>query len=341
MEVLPGSIVFFEVKEWEKEHILNELSKDSVVLCDEVLSKTNAAKYKNASIISSFIDSYFTKEIIGLFPNLKLIATRSTGFDHIDVAYCKEKGIDVANVPNYGQNTVAEHAMALLLALTKRIPESIERVRRGKFDPAGLTGQDLKDKIIGIVGTGNIGRNMITMSKGFGMNVLAYDAFPDREREELLGFTYVELEYLLKKSDFISIHVPYIKETHHLINREAIKKMKKGVVIINTSRGGIIETDALFDGLRDGTVGGAGLDVVEEEAFIKEELQLLHKDSENNIDFRIALENHMMSYFPNVIITPHNAFNTTEALIRIIKTTVHNIKCYSTGVCENLVKPKP
>lgn len=338
MSIDPTNIVFFDVKDWEKEFIHEKFKEPQLMLCSESLSIDNVSEYSKASILSVFIDSRVSREVLEKLPNLKLIATRSTGFDHIDLDYCKEKGILVTNVPNYGQNTVAEHAMALLLAVAKRIPESMDRVRSGKFSPEGLTGVDLKDKVIGIIGTGNIGCNMIKMARGFGMNVIAFDAFPRKELEEEYGFTYVELPYLYSKSDVISIHVPYNKKTHHLINRVSVSSMKTGVILINTSRGGLIETDALFDGLSSGVIRGAGLDVIEEENFIKEELQLLHKDTEQKVDFKVALENHMMVYFPNVIITPHNAFNTHEALVRIIKTTLENISCYQSGSCKNLVK---
>ncbi len=269
--------------------------------------------------------------------NLKLVATRSTGFDHIDVEYCKSKGIIVSNVPNYGENTVAEHAMALILALAKRIPESVERVKNGSFSPDGLTGMDLKDRIIGVLGTGRIGMNLIDMANGFKMKVIAYDAFPKKETEVQHNFTYVDIDYLLKKSDIISIHVPYNDSTHHLLDRKRLALVKQGVLIVNTARGGIIETDALYDGLRSGQIGGAGLDVLEEEGFVKEELELLHNDKYENVDMKVALENHMMRYFPNVIITPHNAFNSKEALVRIIQITIDNIKCYYSGECKNKV----
>ena len=272
------------------------------------------------------------------FEHLKLITTRSTGYDHIDIGYCKENGIDVANVPSYGENTVAEHALMLLLALMKRLPEAEERVKQNSFTPAGLTGKDLKGKTIGIVGVGHIGQYMIRYAKGLEMTVLAYDKYPSEELSSELGFTYTSLENLFNNSDIISLHLPYNDSTRHVVNRSSIEKMKDGAVLINTARGGLIETDALFDALRSGKVGGAGLDVLEEESFLSEELELLHSDKHEGVDFKVALENHMMSYLPNVIITPHNAFNTKEALERIIATTIKNILCYSQGSCDNLIK---
>jgi len=332
------NVVFFEVKDWESDIIKKSFKDASTLsLCKELLTSENASEYAQAEVISTFINSKVTKEVLDKMPNLKLIATRSTGYDHIDLEYCKSRKIDVANVPTYGENTVAEHAMALILSLTRRIPESIERVRRGNFSPEGLTGIDLKNKVMGVIGTGHIGRNLIVFAKGFGMKVLAYDVKPDEAFANEAGFIYADLDYVLAKSDIISLHVPYLESTHHIINRERISKMKEGVIVINTARGGLIQTDALFDGLSSGQVGAAGLDVLEEEGFLKEEIELLHKDTEGDVDFKIALENHMMANLPNVIITPHNAFNSKEALMRIIDTTIDNIFCYSSGACKNLV----
>ena len=335
--LLPNKVCFFEVKDWEKT-LINDNFKKDVMLCSETLTLDNYTEFKEATVISVFISSVLNEELLSKFPNLKVIATRSTGYDHVDIKYCQSKGITVCNVPSYGENTVAEHAMALLLALAKRIPESIDRVKQGNFLPDGLTGIDLKDRVLGVIGTGHIGVNMIQMANGFKMKVIAYDAFPKPALESELNFSYVDFNYLLKKSDVISIHVPYSEKTHHLINRDNVKDLKDKVILINTSRGGIIETDALYDGLRSGKIGGAGLDVVEQEQFIKEELELLHTDEHGDIDFKVALENHMMAYFPNVIITPHNAFNSHEALMRIIKTTIENIVTYINGEPKNLVK---
>ncbi len=330
-------VVFFETKPWEVDYVNGSLKDFEVEFCEEKLTAENVEKYADAEVISSFIGSTFTSEVLSKLKSLKMIATRSTGYDHIDLDYCKNSNILVSNVPSYGENTVAEHAMALLLSLSRRIPESIDRVRANSFIPEGLTGRDLKGKVMGVLGTGHIGKNMIAYSLAFGMKVLAYDLYPDEKFASEAGFSYAELDYLFAKADVISLHLPYTKETHHVINKEAISKMKKDVVIINTARGGLIETDALFDGLSSGKVGGAGLDVLEEEKFLSEEVVLLHMDNHGEVNFKVALENHMMAHLPNVIITPHNAFNSKEALERIITTTIDNVKCYFGGSCKNLV----
>lgn len=337
----PGSLIFFELKNWEKE-MIKKIPEFSSICCleSDPITLENVSSYADvAEVISVFIGSHLNAELLSKLPNLKLIATRSTGYDHIDIEYCKTHNIIVTNVPNYGENTVAEHAMALILSLAKRIPESIDRVKGGLFSPDGLTGIDLKDRIIGVIGTGRIGMNMIRMANGFGMKVIAYDLYPKPELEQGGNFTYVDIDYLMQKSDIVTLHAPYNDTTHHLLNRKRLEMTRQGVIIVNTARGGLIETDALYDGLKTGHIGGAGLDVLEEETFIKEELELLHTDHNlKNIDMKVALENHIMRYFPNVIITPHNAFNSKEALIRIIQISIENIKCYYSGACKNEVQ---
>ena len=331
-------VVFFDVKDWEKEEIHKIVKDFDVKLCTDSLTIDNASEYADAEALSIFINSDCSAKVLEKFKDLQLITTRSTGYDHIDLEYCKSNNIQVANVPSYGSNTVAEHAMALVLALTRRIVESADRVRRNDFRPDGLTGVDLMGKVMGVVGTGKIGQNLAKYASAFGMKVLAYDVKPNPELAEKFGFTYVELDYLLAKSDVVSLHVPFLPSTKHLINKKNIMKMKKGSYLINTARGGLIETDALFDALRVGHIAGAGLDVFEEEKFLTEEAELLHQDSHGEVDFKIALENHMMSYLPNVVVTPHNAFNSKEALQRIIVTTVDNIVCFAKGKCENIIK---
>lgn len=332
-----SKIVFFETKPWEVDYVDGSFKDYEVEYNEDKLSSDNVEKYSDVEVISSFIGSTFNAGVLSKLKSLKMIATRSTGFDHIDLAYCAKHNILVSNVPSYGENTVAEHAMALLLSLSRRIPESIDRVRANNFIPEGLTGMDLKDKVMGILGTGHIGRNMINYALAFGMKVIAYDVYPDEKYASETGFSYAKLDYLIAKSDVISLHLPYNKSTHHIFNKETISKMKDGVIIINTARGGLIETDALFDGLSSGKVGFAGLDVLEEEKFLSEEVELLHMDNHGSVDFKVALENHMMAHLPNVIITPHNAFNSKEALERIIKSTIDNVKHYFNGSCKNLV----
>jgi D-lactate dehydrogenase len=323
------SIGFFEIEDWEIDYIKERLPGVELSFSKEKLNKDNLPQEKNIDIASVFVGSQVSKEVINSFPNLKLITTRSTGFDHIDSAAAKEKNIAVAYVPGYGDNTVAEFAFALLLSLSRHIFEAYDRIKeKGLFNFEGLRGFDLKDKIIGVIGTGRIGCYTIKIAKGFGMNVIAYDAFPKEELCEKLGFKYVSLDELLAQSDVISLHVPYLPSTHHLINLKNISKIKKGALLINTSRGAVVETEAIIKGLDQGILGGVGLDVLEEEGVLADEKALLLYGHPEEHDLKKILANHVLVDMPNVIITPHTAFNTKEALQRILDTDLENIKSF-------------
>lgn len=277
--------------------------------------------------------------MIRSLPNLKLIATRSTGFDHVDLKAAQEKGVTVCNVPAYGENTVAEFTFALILALSRKVFPGVKRVReQGKFSTDGLQGFDLKDKVIGVIGTGHIGAYMVKIAKGFGMNVLAYDPYPNQKLSQEYQFTYTDFNDLLLKSDVVTLHVPYMPATHHIINKKNIQMCKKGSVLINTARGGLVETDALVWALKEGVLAGAGLDVLEEEGFVKEEIELLASGHPNEQQLKTALADHELMQMDNVLVTPHNAFNTREAVTRILETTAENIEAFGMGSPLNMVK---
>lgn len=334
-------IAFFEIEDWEREYIQKEFIKNGLKghelkFYKDELTADNFKEVCSYDIISVFIYSKINKKILDKLGRLKLIATRSTGFEHIDLEECKKRGIAVCNVPFYGENTVAEHTFALLLALSRKIPESFNRTIRGDFNVDGLRGFDLKGKTIGVVGAGHIGLHVIRIAHGFEMNILAYDINKNKEVAKRLGFRYVPLDYLLKNSDIISIHTPLNKYTYHLINKKNIKSIKKGAFVINTARGGIIETDALVKALYEGHLGGAGLDVLEEEDLVKEEIQLLSKKFLKR-RLEIGLKNKILLRFDNVIVTPHNAFNSKEALQRILDTAIENIRQFIKGKCINKV----
>lgn len=331
-------IAFFELENWEKEHLLKNLKHCQLQFIDDHLNENNVNLIKDADAIGVFIYSVVNKKILSNLPNLKLITTLSTGFDHIDVKECKKRKIAVCNVPHYGENTVAEHTFALILNLTRMIHKAYNRTVRGDFTLDGLRGTDLQGKTLGVIGAGSIGQHVIRMAKGFEMNVIAFDNFKNLKLAKRLGFKYVSFDSLLKNSDIITLHVPYNKSTHHLISRKAISKMKKGVIVINTARGGIIETTALLQGLQSGRIGGAGLDVLEEECFIKEEKQILSKHFLKECDLKTMLQNHILLKQDNVIITPHNAFNSWEALRRILNTTILNINSFLKKKPVNVVK---
>ncbi len=332
-----AKIVFFELEPWEKDYIKEHLKEHDLVFVDRKLEEGNADQYKDADIVSVFIYSQVNEGALKKLQRVKLVATMSTGFDHINLDACRKKSVVACNVPAYGDNTVAEHAMALLLAIARNLIPSVERTRRGDFSLEGLRGFDLKGKILGIVGTGRIGRNMAHFAEGFGMKVIAFDKFPNEGLAKECGFTYVPLDQLLAESDVISMHLPEMPETHHILNMGNVNKIKKGCVLINTARGGLIETEAILYGLKNGIFSACGLDVLEEETTIREEKELLHETFKKAVDLRTLLAQHILIGQPNVLITPHNAFNSAEALMRILDTTIDNINAFLAGVPKNKV----
>jgi len=322
-------IGFFEIEDWEIDYLKNQLTSAELFFTKEKLNKDNLPQERNFDIISVFVGSNIDKEVINAFPNLKLIATRSTGFDHIDLKAAKEKNIPIAYVPGYGDNTVAEFAFGLILNLSRKIYTGFDQIREtGSFSLEGLRGFDLNNKTIGIIGTGRIGRYMVKIAKGFGMKVIAFDVKPDENFAKEMSFQYLSLDDVLVQSDIISLHVPYMKETHHLINSQNISKIKKGALLINTSRGAVVETESLIRGLNEKILGGVGLDVLEEEGAIQDEKTLILYGRPEEHDLKTLIQNHVLIDMPNVIITPHNAFNTQEALQRILDTDLENIKSF-------------
>jgi D-lactate dehydrogenase len=245
-----------------------------------------------------------------------MIAVRSTGFDNVDLEYCKEKGITVSTVPAYGTHTVAEYAFALLLQISRKTNEATANPLKGDFEHGTLRGFDLNEKTIGVIGTGKIGANTLRIAKGFNMKILAFDMYQNHSLQEEVGFEYVDLDALLEKSDIISLHAPSTPETHHMINAEAISKMKKGVVLINTGRGALTDTKALLEGVTSGQISALGIDVLEEE----KQLQGVEDENENT---KYAKE---LITLPNVHYSAHVAFYTKEAEHNIMETTVQNIE---------------
>ena len=320
-------IAFFGVKSWEKEIIEREIIKlDSFgigIFEGEVQDNMElAAKY---DIISPFIYSTMTKDILAKLPNLKMIAVRSTGIDNIDCEECKNKGVVVANVPTYGSKTVAEYTFALMLGITRKIVEAHQSVEDGEFSPDGLTGIDLNGKTLGVIGCGNIGQNVIHIAKAFGMKVLGVDAGLPPEVAKKIGVKMVDLETLLKEADIVTLHVPSLPGTFHLINKKNIKLMKKGSYLINTSRGPVVETEAIIWALNNKILTGAGLDVTEDESMV-ESMSVVMSKKMTKDELQDILTFHLLRDRDDVIFTPHNAFNTKEAIGRIVDTTIENIK---------------
>ena len=330
--------VFFEVTDKEKDYISSNLTETENFFVAEKINKDNAATVREAEIISVFVGHDVTAAVMDAMPNLRLIAARSTGFDHIDIEHARVKNIAVANVPGYGSRTVAEFTFGLILTLSRKIFSARRQMLENEdFNIEKLEGFDLKNKTLGVVGTGRIGRNVIKIARAFEMNVIATDVKPDESFAAEAGFQYIPLAELLKNSDIVSLHAPYLPETKHLINSSNIQLMKKGAYLINTARGELVETDALLKALTTGQLAGAGLDVLESERQLKEEAELLTYQPGQIKDFKTLSEDHILINLPQVIVTPHIAFCTAQAREEIIKTTVENIKSFLAGAPQNLV----
>ena len=330
-------VTVFEIEDWERAAFRTLAHDHDLGFVAEPLSTRNAAAHAGADVVSTFIYSELSAKVLETLGRPRLIATRSTGYDHIDTAYCGTHGIRVANVPSYGKNTVAEHTFALLLAVSHRIVEAVERARRGTFSPEGLQGFDLRGKTIGIVGTGDIGLWVARIANGFGMSVLGFDVQPDERVGREIGLRYVLLDELLRSSDVVSLHVPLNERTRHLIGRDQLAQMKDGAVLLNTARGEIVDAEALVEALHSRKLSAAGIDVLPEEPAIREEAELLRRAFHERHDLRALLANQILLRMPNVVVTPHSAFNTREAVERILATTVENIEAFARGEARNLV----
>jgi D-lactate dehydrogenase len=329
---MPGtSVAFFETTAKEKKYLKKKFDKNfKLFFFKELLNADNADLISEMNIISPFIYSTIDSKVLDKAKKLKLIATRSTGFNHIDIKKAGAKKISVANVKYYGENTVAEHTFALILALSRNLHKAYVRTIRNDFALQGLQGFDLKGKTLGVIGVGSIGVHVIKIAKGFGMKVITHDPLPNHILTELLDFQYVPLEELLKNADIITMHCPYNVHTHHLINMENIEKVKKGALFINTARSGVIESKALYYAIEKGIFGGAGLDVFEGEDLLNEENQMLTKNVAVE-HLEALLKKNLLLRKENVIITPHMAFDSVEAVERIMDTTVDNIKSFLSG----------
>ncbi len=332
-------VLFLHKEDWEKDYITDKLSNEELdVAFAKSLEEVPEDVLGTIEVLSVFVSHKCGREEMEKLPSLKLIAARSTGFDYVDVGLARERGIEVAYVPSYGENTVAEFAFALLLSLSRKIPEAHKQVTEtGSFVQGALRGFDLVGKTIGVVGTGRIGSNSIRIAKGLGMNVVAYDPFPKQGLDAELGFRYTEFEELLSLSDVITLHAMLADSTRHMINEQSIYHIKRGAVLINTARGGLVQTSALVKALEEGIVSGAGLDVLEEEGDMSDEMKLVSDPHPKLDELQNILANHYLINHPRVIVTPHIAFNTNEAVQRILDTTIENILAFSQGNIKNRV----
>lgn len=274
----------------------------------------------NFDVLSVFASSEVNAEVLEEI-RPEIVVTRSTGFDHINLEKAEELGVEVYNVPHYGSNTVAEHAFGLLLSLSKKIPQA-EKKTHHEFNHEGLEGFELKDKKFGVIGTGEIGQKAVKMAKGFEMDVIAYDPYEKEGLEEELGFMYVNLEDLIDQADIISVHCPLTDENHHLFSEDEFDRMEE-TVMINTARGGLIDSEALLDALKNDSVSYAGLDVLEMEDEMRDLGDISNKKEFCSEEYEANCE---LIEREDVIVTPHSAFNTREAKERIFETSIRNIE---------------
>jgi D-lactate dehydrogenase len=330
-------IVFFEVAPYEHEALEAARFPDAEVrLVPEPLTLQTAHLAADAEVVSVFVYSRIDEALLGALPALRFVATRSTGFDHLDVAALNGRGILASYVPSYGENTVAEHAFALIFALSRRLQTAILKTRALDFGLAGLEGRDLRGRTLGVVGVGRIGVHAVRLGRGAGMQVVAFDVRENPALAEAERFAYVPFAELLERSDVVSLHAALSPATFHLFDRAAFARMKPGALLVNTARGGIVDTEALCEALDSGRLGGAGLDVFEGEELIKDEVQRLRQPL-NQTQLRQLALCHSLLRRDNVILTPHVAFFTREGVGRLLDANLANIRAYLAGRPEHLV----
>ena len=337
MEIIMKT-VYFDVETYEEE-FLRENVQGEFLLVSEPLNDLEGVKpeYTDADIISVFTTSRVNRKVLEQFKNLKLIALRSVGFNHIDLEYCKEHNIPVLNSPNYGSQSVAEFALALLMDVCRKVTVSYGEYKNARVSPAGLMGVELCGKTAGIVGLGAIGAAFAKIAHGLEMRILGFDKFEKEELKRDFGVAYVDFETLLRESDFISIHAPLTKENYHMFNEQSFEKMKDTAVIINTGRGELIDTPALFNALVNKKIAGAGLDVLENEQTITDFDYMIGINRLDKLTLEQTIINSRLFQLDNVIITPHIAYNTKEAVNRILNTTISNINSFLEGHIQNCV----
>ncbi|HNZ99672.1 2-hydroxyacid dehydrogenase [Ruminococcus sp.] len=320
-------VAFFDAKPYDMPSFEKFGSENGIrfKFYETKLNEDTAELAKGCEAVCVFVNDTVSAAVIDRLCELgvKTLALRCAGYNNVDIKYAKDK-IKVVSVPAYSPYAVAEHAMTLLLTSIRRVHKAYIRTRDHNFSLNGLTGFDLHGKTVGVVGTGKIGRIFINICRGFGMNIIAYDKFPAKDSD----IEYVELDELFSRSDIISFHCPLTDETYHLIDERSVDKLKKGVVIINTSRGALIDAEALLEGIKARKIGAACLDVYEEEADVFFQDFSGHIIADDTLARLISM--------PNVIVTSHQAFLTEEALSNIAETTVNNIiTCHKGEECPN------
>lgn len=327
-------IAFFDTKDYDKEMFdkYNENYNYEITYFKTKLNEETAILATGFDAVCIFVNDTANKKVLEKLKELgvKLIALRCAGFNNVEIENLPD-GLNVVRVPEYSPYAVAEHTASLLLALDRKVYKSYQRTKKYNFSLDGLLGFDINGKTVGVIGTGKIGKIFIKIMRGFNANVIAYDIYKDENAAKELGFTYVSLDEIYKNSDIISLHCPLTDENYHMINEETMKKMKKNVIILNTSRGKLINAKDLVKCLSEGLIRGVGLDVFEDEEdyFLNDMSNSYIRDTELSI----------LLSMPNVVITAHQAFFTAEALENIVSTTFSNIEeFFNSGTCKNIVK---
>jgi D-lactate dehydrogenase len=338
-------IVFVETEDDEQPFFAESLEGHEVEFVDHIGDVP-----RDAEIVSVFVNSRVGAEFLRRHPKLRLVASRSSAVDHLDLKAARRRGVVLAHVPDYGAATVAEHTFALILGVARRLRECLETGGRGRGGTERLRGRELSGKTLGVVGTGRVGRRVIRIARAFGMNCLAFDSCKDEELAAGLGFRYVTLDQLLRKSDVVTLHIPLTPRTRHLLNAKRLARTKPGFILINTARGALVDIDALLAGLKSGHVGGVGLDVLEDEAAFRADpsriigaqiVQKIHAVStpggdperrqERLRELQGFMRNRQLLAHANVFFTPHVGFNSVEAIERINLGTVQNIRDFIAG----------
>ncbi len=320
-------IAFFDTHSYDKKSFTeaNKAFNYEIDFRDYKLNENTAMTAQGFDVVCVFVNDVVNEAVIKTLADcgVKLIALRCAGFNNVDLKAAAAAGIKVVRVPAYSPYAVAEHGVALLMSLTRHIPQAYLRTKTANFNIEGLTGRDLFGLTAGILGTGKIGRIMADILMGFGMKIIAYDPLPNTKWAQEKNIEYVDLEEIFKRSDVLSLHCPLTEETKHIVNHDRMKMMKHDAVIINTGRGALIDSKALVHALKHGHIGGIGMDVYEEES------KYFFSDWSTDIMTDDTLAR--LLTFPNVIITGHQAFLTTNALKNLADTTLENIKAFSGG----------
>jgi len=310
----------------------NEGAGHELRFLEDRLSRETAMLARGCEAVCVFVNDTVDAEVLGILAGqgVRLVATRSTGYNHIDARAARDLGVAVVRVTDYSPNSVAEFAVGLLLAVNRKIARASVRTREGNFDLDGLMGFDLHGKTVGVIGTGKIGTIFARIMAGFGCTLVGYDRYPT-PAFEALGGRYIGVDELLACSDVVSLHCPLLEETHHIVNAAALARVKRGCVLVNTSRGGLVDTEAAVQALKTGQLGGLAIDVYEQEA------SLFFQDLSSTIITDDVIQR--LVSFPNVIVTGHQAFFTVEAIGQIMRTTIDSISACEAG--EELVNRIP